>query len=83
MLSDRGNGENSHNVRRLRSKMVELEQEVARFVLEQCPARTDEALQDRFGISYNTLRKIEAGAPIRASVAMRLKERICGSDNRD
>lgn len=30
----------------------------------------------RFGISYNTLRKIERGEPIRASVARRLLERI-------
>lgn len=31
---------------------------------------------DRFGISYNTLRKIERGEPIRASVAQRLLARI-------
>lgn len=30
----------------------------------------------RFGISYNTFRKIERGEPIRASVAHRLLERI-------
>ena len=30
----------------------------------------------RFGISYNTLRKIEAGDPIRRSVAARLEDRL-------
>lgn len=38
--------------------------------------RTDEALNDRFGISYNTWRKLIAGEPIRASVLRRLEERI-------
>jgi hypothetical protein len=61
--------------------MVELDEELATYVLEHCPGRTDEALRDRFGISYNTLRKIEAGAPLRNSVVARLKERI-GSELR-
>lgn len=56
--------------------MVTLEQDVIRRILETCPARTDEALQARFGISYNTLRKIEAGQPVRRSLAERLKERL-------
>ncbi|PXA94885.1 hypothetical protein DMC47_20180 [Nostoc sp. 3335mG] len=42
----------------------------------QCPGRTDEALQPRFGISYNTWRRIEQGAAVRASVAERLIRRI-------
>jgi hypothetical protein len=41
-----------------------------------CPARTDEALQDRFGISYNTWRRIDAGRPIRASLAQRIVDRV-------
>lgn len=56
--------------------LTELNPIVARFILSNCPARTDEALQERFGISYNTLRKIEAGNPIRRSVALRLVERF-------
>jgi hypothetical protein len=31
---------------------------------------------ERFGISYNTLRKIEGGLPIRSSVAVRLAKRV-------
>jgi hypothetical protein len=38
--------------------------------------RTRESLNDRFGISYNTWRKLIAGNPIRMSLAMRLQERI-------
>ncbi|BBF69924.1 MULTISPECIES: hypothetical protein [Sphingomonadaceae] len=38
--------------------------------------RTDEALNARFGISYNTWRKLLAGQPIRPSLADRLKGRI-------
>lgn len=39
-------------------------------------ARTDEALSDRFGISYNTWRKLIAGEPVRASLAERLEARL-------
>lgn len=38
--------------------------------------RTDEALNARFGISYNTWRKLLAGQAIRPSLAGRLTERI-------
>lgn len=41
-----------------------------------CPARTDEALQDRFGISYNTWRRIDAERPIRRSLAQRIIKRV-------
>lgn len=41
-----------------------------------CPGRTDEALQPRFGISYNTLRQIESGHAVFNSVAQRLIDRI-------
>lgn len=50
--------------------------EIIDHIVAHCPGRTDEALQPRFGISYNTWRKIAAGEPIRASVAARLIERI-------
>lgn len=56
--------------------MVKLEHSITQHILDHCPNRTDAALQDRFGISYNTLRKIESGEPIRASVAQRLKTRL-------
>lgn len=38
--------------------------------------RTDEALSERFGISYNTWRKLIAGQPIRASLLNRLEARL-------
>ena len=38
--------------------------------------RTDEALNARFGISYNTWRKLLAGEAVRPSLADRLKLRI-------
>jgi hypothetical protein len=38
--------------------------------------RTDEALNARFGISYNTWRKLIAGQPVRASLLSRLEARI-------
>ena len=56
--------------------MVKLDEVLANYILSHCPSRTDEALMERFAISYNTLRKIEAGLPIRRSVAARLKERL-------
>lgn len=58
--------------------MVRLEAEIANHILKTCPARHDRALQDCFGISYNTFRKIEAGEPIRQTVALRLMDRISG-----
>lgn len=56
--------------------MEKLESTVARHILQHCPSRTDKALQERFGISYNTLRKIEGGQPIRRSLALRLADRL-------
>ncbi|HEX7852797.1 MAG TPA: hypothetical protein VF503_03790 [Sphingobium sp.] len=38
--------------------------------------RNDEALNARFGISYNTWRKLIAGEPVRASLLSRLEERV-------
>ncbi|MET0365564.1 MAG: hypothetical protein ABW169_13020 [Sphingobium sp.] len=38
--------------------------------------RTDEALNARFGISYNTWRKLMAGQPVRASLLNRLEARV-------
>lgn len=56
--------------------MITLKEEIAAYLLHNCPGRTDEMLMPRFGISYNTFRKIEKGEPIRNSVAERLIERI-------
>jgi hypothetical protein len=42
----------------------------------QLNGRTDEALNNRFGISYNTWRKLAAGHPVRASLASRLLTRL-------
>jgi hypothetical protein len=56
--------------------MIRIKEELRHYVLANCPKRTEPMVMERFGISYNTLRKIEAGHPIRASVAERLEERI-------
>jgi hypothetical protein len=40
------------------------------------PALTDEALQERFGISYNTWRRIVDQKPLRSSVVQRLISRL-------
>ena len=56
--------------------MTKLETAIARHILQHCPARTNDALRERFGISYNTLRKIEAGEPIRVSLARRLRDKV-------
>ncbi|MEC3909754.1 hypothetical protein U5A82_04505 [Sphingobium sp. CR2-8] len=38
--------------------------------------QTDEALNSRFGISYNTWRKLVAGQPVRRSLAERVTCRV-------
>lgn len=38
--------------------------------------RTDAALTERFGISYNTWRKLIGGHPVRASLLTRLEARL-------
>ena len=56
--------------------MFFLPEDVVAHLAQHCPGRTDEALQPRFGISYNTLRQIERGRAVRKSVALRLIERV-------
>lgn len=56
--------------------MVVLPPEIVTYMRAQCPGRTDEVLQPRFGISYNTWVRIERGAAVRASLAERLLQRI-------
>lgn len=55
---------------------VHLEDNVIALMQALATGRTDEALNARFGISYNTWRKLLAGQPIRPSLAHRLKVRI-------
>jgi hypothetical protein len=47
-------------------------------MLADLPGETDRVLMDRFGISYNTWRKVRAGEPVRSSVADRLEQRVSG-----
>jgi hypothetical protein len=56
--------------------MMSLPREIVTHMIENCPGRTDEALQPRFGISYNTWRRIERGALLRRSLAERLISRV-------
>lgn len=58
------------------SNGVHLEEEMILQMQRLAIGRTDEALNARFGISYNTWRKLLAGQPIRPSLADRLKGRI-------
>jgi hypothetical protein len=57
-------------------QLMTLPPEIAAHIIVNCPGRTDEALQPRFGISYNTWRQIERGAALRRSLAERLIRRI-------
>ena len=56
--------------------MKTLDPKLTNYLLRECQKRTKARTTDRFAISYNTLRKIEAGMPLRASVAMRLEEKL-------
>ncbi len=53
---------------------------IGRYVVDRMlhleTGRTDEALSARFGISYNSWRKIIAGRPVRSSMAARLVRRV-------
>lgn len=61
---------------RQNSNGVHLEADMIRQMQSLATGRTDEALNARFGISYNSWRKILAGQPIRPSLAHRLTARI-------
>ena len=56
--------------------MIKLKDELRDYLLRNCPTRTERVLMERFGISYNTFRKIEAGSLIRRSLAVRLESRL-------
>lgn len=55
---------------------VVIDQDVVDRMLHLATGRTDEALNARFGISYNSWRKIIAGRPVRPSMAARLVRRV-------
>lgn len=57
-------------------EMIHLPQEVVEHMRANCPGRTDEALRRRFGISYNTWRKIERGGALRLSLGQRIVHRV-------
>lgn len=59
-----------------RSNGVHLEEDMILQMQALATGRTDEALNARFGISYNSWRKLLAGHPVRPSLADRLKGRI-------
>jgi hypothetical protein len=44
-------------------------------------SRTDKSLMERFGISYNTWRKLSKGQPVRASLIERLESRVHKLEN--
>ncbi|MFT3965017.1 MAG: hypothetical protein QM690_03950 [Sphingobium sp.] len=53
-----------------------IEPEIVHAMRHLVTGRTDEQLTVRFGISYNSWRKIMAGEPVRPSLARRLEERV-------
>lgn len=57
-------------------KLVQLDPEAVALMWRHLDGRTDETLNARFGISYNTWRKIAAGQGVRPSVADRLLTRL-------
>jgi hypothetical protein len=57
-------------------QMTCLPENIVAHMRAHCPARTDEMLQARFGISYNTWRRIDAGLPVRMALAARIITRI-------
>jgi hypothetical protein len=57
-------------------KLVRLNAESVARMKRHLDGRTDAKLTARFGISYNTWRKIAAGEGVRASVAARLLVRL-------
>jgi hypothetical protein len=56
--------------------VVTLSAEMTKYLVQNCPERTNQAIMDKFGIGYNTFRKIEAGEPIRPSLAERLTKKL-------
>ncbi|NML87996.1 MULTISPECIES: hypothetical protein [unclassified Sphingobium] len=59
-----------------RSGLIVIGKDVVDRMLHLETGRTDEALNARFGISYNSWRKVIAGRPVRSSMAARLMQRV-------
>ena len=55
---------------------VIIDESVVRDMERLLTGQTDEALNYRFGISYNTWRKIKIGKSVRNSLADRLQSRL-------
>jgi hypothetical protein len=53
-----------------------LEAQVVERMKTLVASRTRASLNERFGISYNTWRKVMDGLPLRSSLAARLRERV-------
>lgn len=56
--------------------MEQLPADIIDHMRRHCPTLTNAALQDRFGISYNTWRRIAADQPLRSSLAQRIISRV-------
>lgn len=64
------------NKQRSHRPAVHLDDHIIAQMQVLATGRTDEALNARFGISYNTWRKLLAGEAVRPSLAHRLRLRI-------
>ena len=67
---------NCSNIRAPRKGFSVAGEPVIAKLLENVGNKTDEDLNDRFGISYNTWRKLMAGQPVRESLLSRLEHRL-------
>ena len=56
--------------------MRPVEQKLAHYLLSQSGKYTKGEVLERFAISYNTLRKIEAGSSLRLTLVNRLEDRL-------
>jgi hypothetical protein len=56
--------------------MKPVEQDLASYLLSQVEKFAKGRVLERYAISYNTLRKIEAGLPLRPSLKQRLEARL-------
>jgi len=59
-----------------KARLVNVDERLVAKMRTYISGRTDEALNAQFGISYNTWRKLEAGLPVRPSLAARLQDRV-------
>jgi hypothetical protein len=57
-------------------RLRHVDQDLIAYMRETVHGLSDESLNHQFQISYNTWRKLIQGAPIRASLADRLENRV-------